>query len=114
MSEDQSVASTDAGTDDDIADMADAAREDESVASTDAGTDDDIGDVTDAAGEVIVVGAVGACILDVANVEIGAVDAEGAAAEVVTEAEDAVNAQDAANDEDAESAAKDAVVAKVA
>ena len=71
--------------------------EDQSVASTDAGTDDDIGDVTDAAGEVIAVGAVGACILDVANVEIGAVDAEGAA-----------------NDEDAESAAKDAVVAKVA
>ena len=95
MSEDQSVASTDAGTDDDIADMADAAREDESVASTDAGTDDDIGDVTDAAGEVIVVGAVGACILDVANVEIGAVDAEGAA-----------NDEDATEDEDAEGVAK--------
>lgn len=43
--------------------------EDQSVASTDAGTDDDIGDVTDAA--VTAVGAVGACILDVANVEIG-------------------------------------------
>ena len=83
--------------------------EDQSVASTDAGTDDDIGDVTDANGEVIAVGAVGACILDVANVVIGAVDAEGAAAEVgaedvaevVAEAEDAVDAQDAANDEDA-------------